>query len=265
VVVFAGQGDPRRTMGLLWRASAVPAERTSPGPKPGLTVDAIVEAAIAIADADSLDGLSMRAVGERLGRSPMALYTYVPSKRELVDLMYDQAHAGLFLAYDLSGGWRAAVTSWAADLWSLYQRHPWLLQVSYARPVMGPNEQAVLESIARILHETGLDPRMLRRIIASLFNLVRGAMRTVTESRSAAQQTGTSDQEWWIARSCLLGEVAPDFAQRFPHSVQLGDEGHVTPTDDSVPYLEPEAKASFDVGLTVFLDGVEVSMTGQRH
>src|SRR5919198_885317 len=63
--VFAGQGDPARSMALLWRT---PSARTGPGPKPGLSVDAIVAAAIAVADADGLAGLSMRAGGARILR-----------------------------------------------------------------------------------------------------------------------------------------------------------------------------------------------------
>ena len=54
--IFAGQGDPARSMALLWRT---PGPRTGPGPKPGLTVDAIGAAAIAVADTDGLAGLSM--------------------------------------------------------------------------------------------------------------------------------------------------------------------------------------------------------------
>src|SRR5438045_4162211 len=95
VVLFAGQGDARRSMSLLWRTKEAkggqPAgKRSAPGPKPALSVDAIVDAGIALADAEGLSALSMRAVGARLGRTAMALYTYVPSKSELLDLMYDR-------------------------------------------------------------------------------------------------------------------------------------------------------------------------------
>src|SRR5215211_3223403 len=152
VPVFAGQGDPARSMALLWRT---PGPRTGPGPKQGLSVDAIVAAAIAVADTDGLAGLSMRAVAERLGVTAMALYTYVPGKEELVDLMYDGAHAELPVHYDLGKGWRAAVTSWASNLLGCYLGHPWTLQVSFARPVLGPNEQTVLEALARVLRQAG--------------------------------------------------------------------------------------------------------------
>ena len=49
----------------------------------------MVEAAIALADANGLEAVTMRAVAERLGVSPMTLYTYVPGKAELLDLMLD--------------------------------------------------------------------------------------------------------------------------------------------------------------------------------
>ena len=74
MVTYAGQGDPRRTMELLWGVPTA-AEATPRGPKPGITVDDIVAAATDIADTEGLDAVSMRSVAERLGRTAMALYT----------------------------------------------------------------------------------------------------------------------------------------------------------------------------------------------
>ncbi|MEU7045557.1 TetR/AcrR family transcriptional regulator C-terminal domain-containing protein [Streptomyces varsoviensis] len=274
--VIAGQGDAAASMALLW---ADPEDRDRPtrssarGPRPALSVDAIVAAAIAVADADSMAGLSMRAVAERLGRTSMALYTYVPGKAELVDLMYDRVHAELgpgrpsdHLPHLSSGqapdgdDWRAAVMSWATRLRAFYLRHPWVLQVSYARPVLGPHEQAVLESLASLLYGAGLPSRPLRAIVSALFHYVRGAAQTAAESRRAAAETGVSDEEWWAGRSALLREVAPDFAERFPMSVRLAAEA--TPMSegegdaDSAASWEREVDDTFAVGLGVLLDGV---------
>jgi AcrR family transcriptional regulator len=248
LVVYAGQGDPQRTMALLWRASTADPARTTRGPKPALTVDAIVDAAIAVADESGLDGWSMRAVGERLGRTAMSLYTYVPTKRELIDLMYDQAHAKLATRVNPSGGWRAEIEGWAHDLLACYLRHPWLLQVSHARPVLGPHEQAVLESILRILD--GVPPATVRAIVSSLFSLVRGSAQSITETRSAATTTGTSDQEWWTLRGDLMRQLVPDFAERFPQSARLA--GQPPPRD-----WEDLARDAFTGGLAILLDGVE--------
>lgn len=258
--VFAGQGDPARSMALLWRTDDATGERHAPGPKPGLTMDAIVEEAIAVADAHGIAGLSMRAVAERLGVTAMALYTYVPGKRELLDLMYDGVHAELVGDYDLSAGWRTAVTRWSKDLVTFYVRHPWVLQVSFARPVLGPNEQNVLEGLVRILRETGLPAGVLRRVVSVLFHFARGTAQTVAELRIAATAGSASEREWWSRRSAALHEVVPDFAQRFPMSTWLASQGPAHGTDESTPYLEREANEALEVGLTVLLDGIEVSM-----
>lgn len=255
MVVYAGQGDPRRSIELLWRA---PAEGRRPGPKPALSVDAIVDAAIAVADEQGL-AFSMRAVGERLGRTAMALYTYVPGKNELVDLMYDRALAGLPVSYPLDEGWRAAVTRWARDLWECYLRHPWVLQVSQARPVLGPHEFATAEALAAILVSTGLPGRRLRGIAGALHYFVRGAAQTLAEARAASGATGEADEEWWYARSAVLVELEPDLEKKYPRLHVL--ESDREPVDPELPYLENDALENFRVGLGVLLDGVEAAVT----
>lgn len=78
---MAVEEGPDRTVELLWRKPPVPRQ--------GLSVDAIVRAAVEIADADGIEALSMRRVGERLGFTSMSLYRHVPGKAQLVELMCD--------------------------------------------------------------------------------------------------------------------------------------------------------------------------------
>ncbi|GII51855.1 TetR family transcriptional regulator [Planotetraspora thailandica] len=263
--VFAGQGDAARVMTLLWASpehdgehpAPGPKAAARPGPKQGLSVDVIVRTAIQIADEGGITALSMRSVGERLGRSSMALYTYIPGKGELLDLMYDTAHAELDSGHDPAGGWRAAITSWAYRLRAFYLRHPWVLQVSYARPVLGPHEQAVLETVLRLLDEARLPAPTLRSVVSALFHFIRGTAQTAAESRQAAEATGTTDQEWWSGRAALLAAVAPDFAERFPHSVRLSRSGQSG--DTSPERFEMEADDAFAEGLDLLLDGVEAA------
>jgi len=255
VVVYAGQGDPRRSIELLWRRSGT---ENRPGPKPGLSVDAIVDAGIAVADEQGM-AFSMRAVGEHLGRTAMALYTYVPGKNELVDLMYDRTMAELPTSYPLDEGWRPAVTRWAHDLWECYGRHPWVLQVSQARPVLGPHEFAVTESLATILVSTGLPGRELRGIVGAINYFVRGAAQTIAEARAAGGATGEADEEWWYARSAVLLEIEPDLAKKFPMLHRLEQDRE--PVDPSLPYLENDALENFRNGLRVLLDGIAAAVT----
>ncbi|MFF1907535.1 TetR/AcrR family transcriptional regulator C-terminal domain-containing protein [Kitasatospora sp. NPDC058218] len=265
MTVFAGQGDARRSMPLLWRGPEEPRTGRS-GPKPALSVDAIVAAGIAVADAEGLAALSMRAVGERLGRTAMALYTYVPGKAELLDLMHDRVLAELPTGHDPADGWRAATTAWAEDAFTCYLRHPWVLQISQARPVLGPAELGAMETVLRVLDGAGLEPRLLRGVVAALWQLVRGMARTAAEARVAAADTGVADAEWWHARSAQLAELAPDFAERFPLLTAL-ESSAAAPTPgagdrdgDDAGYLEDQTREAFRTGLAVLLDGVETAV-----
>ncbi|NDU77012.1 TetR family transcriptional regulator [Actinomadura sp. DSM 109109] len=257
MVIFAGQGDPRRSMDLLWRGAQAP--RPGPGPRPGLSVELIVDTAIAVADAEGMAALSMRAVGERLGRTAMALYTYVPGKAELVDLMYDRALAELPGAYDDAGGWRAALTRWARDSWEFYLRHPWMLQVSQARPVLGPNEYRALEALLGVLARTGLPARNVRRAVSALSSVVRGAAQTLAESRQAVRDTGLSEERWWYGRAGALEALAPGFGERFPLVAWLEAEDAFAVAED-VPYLEQAAREAFEGGLALVLDGIAAAL-----
>jgi AcrR family transcriptional regulator len=262
LVIYAGQGDARRAMEYLWRRPG--AEEVRRGPKPALTLEKIIAVGIEIADEYGMSSLSMRSVGERLGRTGMALYTYVPGKSEVVDLMYDTVLAEAHRTYDLSVGWRAALTAWAEDMWAFYLRHPWVLRVSQARPVLGPNEYTVLDTVLGIMFETGLDPAEVRRLTGALFQFVRGVAQVVAEAREAAAATGTSDDEWWHTRAPLLTEMATDFDTRFPMVAKLAQAGGFEPTDETMPYQEQMATETFQAGLAALLDGIEATVSDKR-
>ncbi|MGO4423231.1 TetR/AcrR family transcriptional regulator, partial [Streptomyces sp. MCAF7] len=85
----SGSGDISRSLELLWGTG----ERPSRGPKRGLTLERIVTAAIAVADAEGLAAVSMRRLSAELGTGTMSLYRYVPGKAELLDLMLDQVQS----------------------------------------------------------------------------------------------------------------------------------------------------------------------------
>ncbi|MDA0568052.1 TetR/AcrR family transcriptional regulator [Streptomonospora sp. S1-112] len=271
MTVFAGQGDPRRSVELLWRTGGPERRRGAPGPRPGLSLDLIVDTAIAVADAEGLAALSMRAVGERLGRSAMALYTYVPGKAELLDLMYDRALAELPAGYDTGPGWRPALRAWAVDTRDFHVRHPWSLEVSPARPVLGPNEHAAMEALVRLLESCGLPAPVLRRVVGTLLHFVRGAARAIADARAATAATGTDEREWWLARMAVIGEAAPDFAERFPALLRVSTaEQGAEPSPEAreagaappegASYLEAEARRTFDTGLGILLDGIAAAV-----
>ncbi|WP_369184980.1 TetR/AcrR family transcriptional regulator [Streptomyces sp. Y1] len=240
MTVHAGPGDPHRSRAPRWDAPepSRAGRGARSGPKPGLSVDAIVSAAIAVADAEGMAAFSMRAVGERLGRTAMALYTYVPGKDELLALMHDRALAELPPPAPRSDDWRAAATDWAEQLYACYLRHPWVLRLPPARPALGPAELAALESLLSALAPAALAPARLRGAVAALRQYVRGAA-AATADASGAQ----------------LDRFSPEFAERFPLLTALRrDPGGASGNEDG-----DEAGEAFRAGLAVLLDGIAAS------
>lgn len=89
-----------------------------------------------------------------------------------------------------------------------------------------------------------------------LFQLVHGVAKSIAEAREAAGATGTTDDEWWYARSALLEEVAVDFTERFPMVAKLAAGGGFTMADETTPYQEQASLEMFRAGLTMLLDGI---------
>jgi AcrR family transcriptional regulator len=115
-------GDPARTLHLLWREPG-PADSRR-GPRQGLSADRVAAAAIALADSDGLGSVTMRAVAHALGVVPMSLYTYVPGKAELLDLMLDTVYRQMPRG-DLSGlPWRERLAAVAHENRDMFTRHP---------------------------------------------------------------------------------------------------------------------------------------------
>jgi AcrR family transcriptional regulator len=256
---YASRGDARRTMELLWGV----ATRPTRGPKPALDVPTIVAAAIELADAEGIGALSMRNVAERLGRSPMALYTYIPGKAELLDVMLDTVIAELPTSYPRDRSWRVAAEASARAGWALFERHPWVLQVAGGRAVLGPHELDQYEAQLTVFDGLGLSGLDVMRITGVLAEYVRGAAKAVSDARTAEHATGISDDEWWYARAPLLDELAGDiWEERYPTTTKLQtDHAFDQPdreSDDATPYTVRDALDTFEFGLHRLLDGIEV-------
>ena len=103
-----GTPEGRRAVELLWDP---PAPAPSRGPRPKTSLAEVVDAGVAIADAEGLEALSMRKVASRLGIGAMSLYTYVPGRSELIELMIDRVYADHALP-DPGLGWRARLEQW---------------------------------------------------------------------------------------------------------------------------------------------------------
>jgi AcrR family transcriptional regulator len=144
------------------------------GPRPGLSLDRIVEAGVKVADAEGLAAVSMGRVAAELSSSAMALYRYVRSKDELLALMVD-ACAHPLPELDPGAGWRAGLEGWAWAERAMYRRHPWILRVPISGPPALPGQLAWLERGLAALGGTGLEEGEKLSIILLLTGYVRNA------------------------------------------------------------------------------------------
>jgi len=170
--------DPARSLALLWGSQSKPG-------RSGLTVRAIVDTAIELADANGLESVSMRQVAEQLKAGTMSLYTHVPGKGELTDLMYDAVFRDLYADADepsrQPGGWRGAMEFVARRNWELLMQHPWIHDVPAVRSALGPNVTLKYETELRPLDGLGLTDVEMDSTVALIVTHVQGTARAAAE------------------------------------------------------------------------------------
>lgn len=219
---------------VLWNRRPGPTR----GPKATLTLDALAGAAVEIADAEGIDAVSMQRVAERLGFSKMAIYRHVPNKDVLLAVMIDRA---VEAPPDLGGqrGWRSKLRRYAEELWAVWQRHPWLPNVTLGTRVMGPNETGWVEQAVRSLAGTGL--RGDQQIDAVL--LVSAQVRMAHSLATAGSMPWDSGRHL----SPAMTDVVRDNADAYPAILAAA-----TGSDS-----RPLRKVTDGMGLDCILDGIE--------
>jgi AcrR family transcriptional regulator len=140
----------------------------------GLNVTKIVKAAIALANEDGLDGVTIRQLSKRLGYTTMAVYRHITSREELILLMIDNALGDPPSSIQDASTWQEALMEWGKALYVCYQDHPWALDAPLVTPTT-PNHIFWLEVILAALEPSGLN--LQKRLDVSL--LVDGHARNI--------------------------------------------------------------------------------------
>jgi AcrR family transcriptional regulator len=213
-------------------------------------VDAIVAAAIRLADAEGLDEVSMRSLARHFGVAPMALYTYVPGKAELIDLMLDAAYASMERSAPGDTTWRAQLEAVAHDNRALYARHPWVASIPTSRPPLGPGLMAKYEYELRALEGMGLGDVEMDAALAFVLGFVESCARAAADTRAAQLESRMSDSEWWSANAPLLARVFD--AAKYPLAARVGTAAGSAHGAASSP------AHAYEFGLQRVLDGLSV-------
>jgi AcrR family transcriptional regulator len=137
----------------------------------------ILDAAVRIADERGLAGVSMRAVAERVGVTPMALYPHVGSKAALLDGMVGQLLGGLVPAMAAEREWPDLLAAYARQALGMTERQPWAVTLLFGRPAVTPEAVRFVDAIYTALLAAGVPASQVPRIerLVSTFLLGFGA------------------------------------------------------------------------------------------
>jgi AcrR family transcriptional regulator len=221
-------------------------ERPGKGPKPGLSRERVVDAAVRVAAAEGLAAVSMTRVAKELGAGPMSLYRHVKNKDELLALMIDMAMGPT--RPDPSGeGWRADLAQWAWSFRTTLGRNLWAVDVPLRGLPVLPNEVGWTEAALSALTGTRLSAAEKLSVLLLVSTYVRSQAQMNAQIAAAFAASGSSPDELMAGYSRLLAALAG--AGRFPALAEVVATGVLERADD------PDDEFRF--GLERILDGIE--------
>jgi AcrR family transcriptional regulator len=238
-----------RGLDLLWGRR----ERGRRGPRPGLSVEAIIDAAIRLADAEGLEAVSMARVAQLLGFTTMSLYRYVTSKDELLQLMWNASAQGAESLVLEGEGWRPRLRHWAIVQREFMDRHPWITQMPLSAPPLAPNSLTFVERGLEAMDGTGLADQDKLRMIGLLSSYTLSDARQAHDAARAAEQAKTQGPGAAPAPDfeALLRELIDE--QHYPRLYRIAwsaeNLGHADPAADE--------RREFEFGIDVILNGVQ--------
>ena len=226
--------------------------RPEPGArKPRFSREQIAAAALAIADAEGFEAVSIRRVAAELGAGTMSLYRYISAKSDLVALM-DDAIMGESLVPDgqLPAGWREALAVIARRTRQALLRHPWAVQALQGRGAaaqdgpFGPNGLRHFEQCLAALTGAPLDTTAKLDLLAVVDDYVFGHVLRAGEQQARA----AADPGHAAAISDYIGGQLS--TGRYPHLGELA-------RDPAAQAMADPARLDqrFERGLQALLDG----------
>jgi AcrR family transcriptional regulator len=243
----SGKGPMRPALALAWGLADPPRR----GPKPSLTLQAIVAATVELADANGIEAVSMQRVAARVGVTTMALYRYVATKDDLVFLAVDAAAGEPPPGPVVGQGWRSATESWARDQLESLHRHPWVARVPIKEPPIGPNQVAWMERCLECIAGSGLSPLDQLGVLNLLSGFVLGHFRLYDELARGAAAGGLSLEGAQQRYAAMIQSMIEP--TRFPRTAAaFAAVANLTTTDT--------VREDFEFGLATLLDGIEAML-----
>jgi AcrR family transcriptional regulator len=220
-------------------------------PREVLTREHIVAAAVDLLDAEGLDGLNMRALGQRLGSAATAVYWHVGSKDDLIAQAGDTVWHEIALPDLATTDWRTAACGLATELHAMLTRHPWLVQAFGSYLIFGPGKARFDNHSLAICEAAGFTGARADQAAAAIFTFVLGNALSPAAADSLARKLRRGGDPADEAMREGMAR-ARDVARRFPRLLARLE----TP---AVEYAAaPEH--TFEFGLRAILDGLQARL-----
>ncbi|HET6743455.1 MAG TPA: TetR/AcrR family transcriptional regulator C-terminal domain-containing protein [Kribbella sp.] len=221
-------------------------ERKAPPARETLSRDQIVTAAMELLDTDGVSGLSMRKLAAKLGAGATSLYWHVPTKDDLVDLLIDEVWGEIDVPEPELAGWRSGALLFGHSLRSAVLRHPWLPEVMYTRPSIGPHAMSLGERGLVLFGAAGFSDHEVDLAMGSVMSYVLGTVSAEVATREMVRKSGRSEETWVSELLEHAQAVAADEYPRMRRSVSRR-----TTTN-----LDAGLTQNFVFGLDALLDGL---------
>ncbi|GAA1719451.1 TetR/AcrR family transcriptional regulator [Isoptericola hypogeus] len=225
------------------------AERPERVPRRELSIERIVEAAVEIADAEGLAGVSMARVAKSLGFTTMSLYRYVTSKDDLLLLMQEVAFVVEFPPAHEPADWRAELREWALFILATYRQHPWVLDIPITGAPMTPGNLRFLDVGLRALRSAPLADDEKIATILLVTGYARNAAALGRDLERAISEAGGDDGALGPAFTDALRHLVDEV--RFPYLRPLVERGTYVPDSEGLDEIDDVAW-----GLERTLDGI---------
>jgi len=213
----------------------VPPAEPSGRPRPPLSADRVLRAAIGLADEGGIESLTMRKLAQELGVEAMSLYHHVANKDDLLDGMFDIVVSEIGLP---SAGteWNVALRSSAISAHDVLLRHPWASRL-WSGTTVRPARLRYMDSVLGRLREAGFSAAMTHHAYHALDSHIVGF---------TLWETGyPPDPELVELASTFLQELS---VEDYPFLAEHVEYHLNVPNHD---------ESEFEFGLGLILDGLE--------
>jgi AcrR family transcriptional regulator len=211
-----------------------------------LNRERVLRAAVALADGEGIDAVSMRRLAQDLGVVPMALYKHVQNKDELLDGMVEVI-IGDIDASASADQWKAAVRERVLSARRALQRHPWARSVIETRTTKTPAVLDYMDSFAGMFLAGGLSVDLTHHVMHAIGGRMWGFTQELFDDSVAQRESAPLPPEAQAAVFQAMGE-------RYPNILAIATSA---PHDDSVVDRGCDDQFEFEFALDLMLDGFE--------